>query len=93
MNKQTPIENAIAGALIIVGYKKPGVRRFAVDTYIWHLKQLIKREIEKVEKRAVLDYIMSLGWQDTENEYVKEVLADADKLADELNQMKGDNEK
>jgi hypothetical protein len=41
----------------------------------------------KVEKEAVLKYILSLGWQDTDNEYVKEVLKDADDIAKELDQM------
>lgn len=41
-------------------------------------------EIENIKRRAVLDYILSLGWQDTENEYVKEVLEDAERIAVKL---------
>lgn len=47
-----------------------------------------KDEIALIQKQAVLDYILSLGWQDTENEYVVEVLADADKLANEIGILK-----
>lgn len=39
---------------------------------------------ERIGKQAVLDYIMALGWQDTDSEYVKEVIKDADRLAEEL---------
>lgn len=48
---------------------------------------IIRREaeVEIVKKRAVLDYILSLGWQDTNNEYVKEVIEDADRIAKEIN--------
>ena len=41
-------------------------------------------EIEKEKKEAVLKYILSLGWQNTENKYVKEVISDADKIAKEI---------
>lgn len=42
----------------------------------------------KSADQAVLNYILSLGWQDTENEYVKEVLSDAEKLAQALSKPK-----
>ena len=37
--------------------------------------------IELEKKRSVLEYILSLGWQDTDNKYVKEVIEDADRIA------------
>ena len=48
--------------------------------------QSINEAITKATEKAVLDYILSLGWQDTENEYVKEVLKDADRIASKLYQ-------
>lgn len=49
----------------------------------WLKDQLIKYG-QAVKDKAVLDYILSLGWQDTDNEYVKEVLADAESIAQSL---------
>lgn len=42
------------------------------------------KKIEEVRQKAVLDYILSLGWQDTEDKHTKEVLEDADKIAEKL---------
>lgn len=44
-------------------------------------EEALKTIASKSAEKAVLEYILSLGWQDTENEYVKEVLEDADKIA------------
>lgn len=52
-----------------------------------------KNTITLIQKQAVLDYILSLGWQDTENEYVVEVIADADKLADEIGLLKTNSDR
>jgi hypothetical protein len=45
------------------------------------LEDFISSEIEKAREEGKLEYILSLGWQDTNNEYVKEVLEDADRIA------------
>ena len=43
--------------------------------------------IKKYELQAVRDYILSLGWQETDNEYVAEVLSDCDRIAKELEKL------
>ncbi len=48
----------------------------------------VQQEIEKAREEGKLEYILSLGWQDTNNEYVKEVLEDADRIANELSKLK-----
>ena len=52
------------------------------------LEDFISSEIEKAREEGKLEYILSLGWQDTNNEYVKEVLEDADRIANELSKLK-----
>ena len=52
------------------------------------LANFVQREIEKAREEGKLEYILSLGWQDTNNEYVKEVLEDADRIANELSKLK-----
>lgn len=47
----------------------------------------VKQLLLEKEKEAVLKYILSLGWQDTDNEYVKEVLEDAEKITSELSKL------
>ena len=49
---------------------------------------MTKDSITLIQKQAVLDYILSLGWQDTSNGYVLEVIKDADILADEIEKLK-----
>ena len=44
--------------------------------------------IKEYELKAVRDYILSLGWQETDNEYVAEVLSDCDRIAEELDKLK-----
>ena len=56
-----------------------------------NLDELAKHMIEELDKareEGKLEYILSLGWQDTNNEYVKEVLEDADRIANELSKLK-----
>ena len=45
------------------------------------LEYFISQELDKAREEGKLEYILSLGWQDTNNEYVKEVLEDADRIA------------
>jgi len=45
------------------------------------LEDFISSEIEKAREEGKLEYILSLGWQDTNNKYVKEVIEDADRIA------------
>ena len=52
------------------------------------LEYFIYQELEKAREEGKLEYILSLGWQDTNNEYVKEVLEDADRIANELSKLK-----
>jgi len=53
-------------------------------------KEKLVALIELEKKRGVLEYILSLGWQDTDNKYVKEVIEDADRISKLL---KEENEK
>lgn len=63
---------------------KEYIKQF-IDSVFTQAYQAGKREqVERDKKQAVLDYILSLGWQDTNNEYVKEVLEDAEKLATDI---------
>lgn len=50
------------------------------------MREILTTIATKSAERAVLDYILSLMWQDTENEYVKEVLNDAEEIAKSLYQ-------
>ena len=52
------------------------------------LANFVQREIEKAREEGKLEYILSLGWQDTDNEYVKEVLEDAERIAEKLSKLK-----
>ena len=52
------------------------------------LEYFISQELDKAREEGKLEYILSLGWQDTNNEYVKEVLEDADRIANELSKLK-----
>lgn len=47
-----------------------------------------KEELDKAREEGKLEYILSLGWQDTDNEYVKEVLEDAERIAEKLSKLK-----
>ena len=49
--------------------------------------------LDVVKCQAVLDYILSLGWQDTDNKYVKEVIADADSCAADIEKLTGKSTK
>lgn len=51
------------------------------------LEYFISQELDKAREEGKLEYILSLGWQDTNNEYVKEVLEDADRIANELSKL------
>ena len=51
------------------------------------LANFVQREIEKAREEGKLEYILSLGWQDTDNEYVKEVLEDAERIAEKLSKL------
>ena len=51
-------------------------------------RRMIEQELDKAREEGKLEYILSLGWQDTNNEYVKEVLEDADRIANELSKLK-----
>ena len=57
----------------------------ATQTYLY---DFISQELDKAREEGKLEYILSLGWQDTNNEYVKEVLEDADRIANELSKLK-----
>ena len=57
-----------------------GIEPVTPNTAEVRIEHLI--EIEKL--KAQRDYILSLGWQDTDNKYVKEVIKDADRIAAEL---------
>ena len=48
----------------------------------------LNQEIDKAREEGKLEYILSLGWQDTDNEYVKEVLEDAERIAEKLSKLK-----
>ena len=52
------------------------------------LQEMIDKWLDKAREEGKLEYILSLGWQDTNNEYVKEVLEDADRIANELSKLK-----
>ena len=52
------------------------------------LEHFIEQEIDKAREEGKLEYILSLGWQDTDNEYVKEVLEDAERIAEKLSKLK-----
>ena len=52
------------------------------------IEDFISQELDKAREEGKLEYILSLGWQDTNNEYVKEVLEDADRIANELSKLK-----
>ena len=54
----------------------------------WIVETYIDQELDKAREEGKLEYILSLGWQDTNNEYVKEVLEDADRIANELSKLK-----
>ena len=61
---------------------------FVKDKEFHDLIDLISQELDKAREEGKLEYILSLGWQDTNNEYVKEVLEDADRIANELSKLK-----
>ena len=48
----------------------------------------VEGKIDKAREEGKLEYILSLGWQDTDNEYVKEVLEDAERIAEKLSKLK-----
>lgn len=56
---------------------------------VWHNEKLAEA-VAKEKRKAVLNYILSLGWQDTDNDYVKEVLADAERIAEEIDQLESE---
>ena len=60
------------------------LRYYLVDEVWNYVEQSLNEAITRFTEQAVLDYILSLGWQDTENEYVKEVLKDAERIANKL---------
>lgn len=76
----TPIGKAIYG-MVVDQYDNK-------SQWLWDLAVVmtnyINSELARANKQAVLDYILSLGWQDTDSEYVKEVLADADRISNEI---------
>jgi len=52
------------------------------------LECFVQQELDKAREEGKLEYILSLGWQDTDNEYVKEVLEDAERIAEKLSKLK-----
>ena len=57
------------------------------EKYLKDLEDDIVELVKKHELQAVRDYILSLGWQETDNKYVAEVLSDCDELAKELENL------
>jgi len=74
------IDNILAGTdakLTEIGYEVLGEN-------ITEAKQATEELIANEVLKGKIDYILSLGWQDTNNRYVKEVIKDADDFAEQL---------
>ena len=65
-----------------------GDDRPLVFAVMQEITEYFEQELDKAREEGKLEYILSLGWQDTNNEYVKEVLEDADRIANELSKLK-----
>ena len=71
--------------------EKIDIKVFDIDessTIRVDMVNMVDKEIEKAREEGKLEYILSLGWQDTDNEYVKEVLEDAERIAEKLSKLK-----